>query len=347
LAFITVSIVEFIEQIKLFPVLDVRAPTEYTKGHIPGSISFPLLTDEERAKVGTIYKQNSRQDAIKVGLEIFGPKMRSMVEDVENNILHSTSEDNKTVLLHCWRGGMRSGGVAWLLDFYGFTVITLDGGYKKFRNWVLEQFTKEYDIKILGGYTGSGKTHILHEIQKNGLQVIDLEGLAHHKGSTFGNIGMPEQPSQEMFENLLALQLYNASKTNRTIWIEDESQRLGHVCIPNSLWKQLNTYPTYFLNIPFEERLDFIVAEYGELDQERLHQAILRIKKRLGGLETTNAIELLKKGDIKESFKILLTYYDKYYAKSFQKKSNTNNLIKIMECENIDATKNCASLLNI
>jgi tRNA 2-selenouridine synthase len=220
------------------------------------------------------------------------------------------------VLVYCWRGGMRSAGVAWLLDLYGFKVYTLVGGYKSYRNWVLKQFEKEYPFKIIGGYTGSGKTEVLHALAQQGETVIDLEGLACHRGSAFGNLGQPQQPKQEMFENLLANALAVASANNSTIWLEDESQRIGEVNIPISIFKYMRTCRVYFLDIPFEERLNYILKGYGSFDKEKLINATIRIKKRLGGLETKNAVNYLIEDDFLGAFGILLHYYDRLYTKS-------------------------------
>jgi len=216
LAIEKIHIEQFLQLAKGSPILDVRSPAEFAHAHIPGAYSLPLFSDEERKIVGTTYKQQSREAAIKVGLDFFGPKMRRMVEEVESffdkkvQIANGLPPDNgqqpsKIVLVHCWRGGMRSAGVAWLLDLYGFKVYTLIGGYKFFRCFVLRQFEVPFAFKILGGYTGSGKTEVLKQLARAGELIIDLEALANHKGSAFGNIGMPEQPSQEMFENLLAV----------------------------------------------------------------------------------------------------------------------------------------------
>src|SRR5437870_5405275 len=183
-----VSIAEFLKLSKNHPVLDVRSPGEYSHAHIPEAYSLPLFTDEERKVVGTAYKQESREKAIKIGLSYFGNKMVSMVEEVEKLIAdqnQANSTNSKSVLVHCWRGGMRSAGVAWLLDLYGFTVYTLSGGYKAYRNWVLKQFTKEYNIRIVGGFTGSAKTYVLEALRKKGEAVIDIEAIANHKGSAF------------------------------------------------------------------------------------------------------------------------------------------------------------------
>ena len=395
-----ITIDEFLLLAKTNPVLDVRSPGEYAHAHIPNAVSLPLFNDDERAKVGTTYKQQSREDAIKIGLDFFGPNMRGMVEKVEgiigswqravgkrqgavdkgqfakgNEFLEKVSnvEDSNyplqtanCVLLHCWRGGMRSAAVAWLLDLYGFKVYTLIGGYKTYRNWVLEQFTKEYNFNIIGGYTGSGKTLLLHALAKENNHIIDLEGLANHKGSALGALGNEPQPKQEMFENLLAkelddrqqttdnrqYQLYNESSklkepalnlhpsTFNSIWLEDESQRIGNLQIPMPLWYTMRKAPVYFVDIPFEERLNYLTDEYGIHPKADLVNAIMRIQKRLGGLETKNAINFLLENNFKESFRILLHYYDKYYLKGLKNRDDAENLIKNIPAETVDTEKN-------
>lgn len=336
---------EFIQLSKQFPVFDVRSEGEFLHAHIPEAYSLPLFNNEERKIVGTAYKQESKQKAIKIGLKYFGSKMVKMVEAVEK----ITAEKNtRTVLVHCWRGGMRSAGVAWLLDLYGFKVYTLVGGYKVYRNWVLKQFEQQYPIKIIGGYTGSGKTDLLIELGKRGESIIDLEGLAHHKGSAFGAMGQAPQPTQEMFENLLAealFQHHSALSGDKVIWMEDESQRIGEVNIPTVLFKQMRTKQVLFLEIPFEERLQYILKGYGQFSKEQLVNAIIRIKKRLGGLETKNAINCLLEDDVKGCFSILLKYYDKGYFAGSQKRDNPDQLICKIPSTKVDATTNAIQLL--
>ena len=357
-----INIEIFLELSKQYPVIDVRSPGEFNHAQIPGAYSLPLFTDQERKIVGTIYKQQSRETAIKIGLDFFGVKMKQMVEDVEQIVSsfepHAYSKEElvppppegvrgKPLLIHCWRGGMRSGAVAWLLDMYGFKVYTLEGGYKLFRKWVLEQFDKKYNLKILGGNTGSGKTLMLGELQNKGNNVIDLEGLANHKGSAFGGIGEKNQPSQEMFENLLALQLQantNPDKNSRPIWLEDESQRIGKLIIPNPFWEMMRESPVYFLDIPFKERLDFLVNTYGNFEKEKLEDAIGRIKKRLGGLEAKNAINFLSENNIRECFRILLHYYDKLYAKGLINRKNYESLLNIIPCQGVNSSVNLNKL---
>ena len=353
-----INIKTFLELSLQNPVIDVRSPGEYNHAHFPSAFSLPLFSDEERKIVGTAYKQQSREAAIKVGLDFFGVKMKGMVEEVEKIVdscqltvasentpsVNSQLTTTNSVLIYCWRGGMRSAGVAWLLDLYGFKVYTLVGGYKTFRRWALNEFQNEYDLKILGGYTGSGKTDLVREMQKDGVPVLDLEKIANHKGSAFGALGEEAQPSQEMFENLLALNIYritnspaNKSSANGTgaTWVEDESQRIGKLIIPELFWKQMRNSPVSFLDIPFEERLKYLVENYGRHDKTKLGEAILRIQKRLGGLETKNALALLSEDNVTECFRILLNYYDRLYRKGLQNRKNYESLLNIIPCESV------------
>ena len=365
-----VTIEEFLQLAKQHPVFDVRSPGEFVHAHIPGAISLPLFTDEERKVVGTAYKQESKQAAIKIGLDYYGVKMRKMVEEVELLIgdrkrlaekQATINEQSPTniVLVHCWRGGMRSAGVAWVLDLYGFKVYTLIGGYKVYRKWVLAQFEKEYAFKIIGGYTGSGKTLVMDELIKHQQPVIDLEALAHHKGSAFGALGQEPQPKQEMFENLLANRLADmgwplvdeehlqttSHQPPTCIWLEDESQRIGNLQIPMPLWYTMRKCPVYFLDIPFEERLDYLTKEYGKFTKEQLVNAIIRIQKRLGGLETKNAINYLLENNHKECFRILLTYYDKWYMKGLYNRENIEGLLNKIPCAGVDTEINTQKIL--
>lgn len=343
-----ITLERFLDFSETMPILDVRSPGEYMRAHIPGAYSLPLFTDEERKIVGTLYKQESRKKAIKAGLDFFGVKMRNLVETTEEilskhrapnrNAASNTdvsSDEKQPVLVHCWRGGMRSGAVAWLLDIYGFRVYTLDGGYKTFRRWVLEQFKKDYSFKILSGFTGSGKTEILQRLQKEGIPVIDLEGVAQHKGSAFGNLGMPMQSGQEMFENKLAINLKEIQSVRSSVWIEDESQRIGDVNLPTELWKQMRSQTVTFLDVPFEERLKYLVQQYGSFEKEKIEGGILRIKKRLGGLETKESLNALSENRIEDCFRVLLEYYDRGYKKGLAKRSASETKIQTVICETV------------
>ena len=327
--------------------IDVRSPAEFEHAHIPHALNLPLFDNEQRALIGTTYKKQSREAAIKVGLPLFGAKMLPMIETVEAWIKDRRKENDltkPTIYVHCWRGGMRSAAVAWLLDLYGYKVIQLTGGYKAYRNWVLAQFTIPYSLKVLGGYTGSGKTEILHALQEKNYAVIDLEGLAHHKGSAYGAIGQLPQPSQEMFENIIAEKLLEVNKKQKSIWIEDESQRIGTVLIPTPLFHLMRNSTCYFMTIPFEQRLNFIVEGYGSFDQKSLIEATMRIQKRLGGLETKTAIDFITAGALKEAFSILLKYYDKWYEKNAKNEVLPTIELIPVSSETVDPVHN-ASLL--
>ena len=357
-----IDIDQFLFLAKHHPVIDVRSPGEYNHAHIPGAYSLPLFSNEEREAVGTAYKQESREKAIKIGLDFFGPKMRKLVEEAESleGIRNKKSgigdeaasnsglpiPDSKILLLYCWRGGMRSAALAWLLDLYGFKIYLLTGGYKKFRKMVLDIFKQPFQLKILGGYTGSGKTEVLKEMEKLGETIIDLEGIANHKGSAFGNIGMPPQPSQEMFENILASKIYSINcelkekskapfRGGGGLWLEDESQRIGLVNIPKDFWNNMRSSPLYFLEIPFEERLKHLVKEYGDLDKQKMMDAISRIKDRLGSLEAKNAITNLQENNSSACFQILLKYYDKWYKKGLHNREGLNSLLHTIDCESV------------
>jgi tRNA 2-selenouridine synthase len=317
-----VSFAEYLTTYRHALLLDVRSPAEYGHAHIPGALSLPLFTDKERATVGTAYRHESREKAIKIGLKYFGPRMVNMLEQVENWTAQKLEAEPGgkgqrpfPIVVHCWRGGMRSAGVAWLLDLYGFEVYTIQGGYKSFRQWCMELFARSWPLRMLGGFTGSGKTDILRQLSLLGEPVIDLEGLACHRGSAFGNIDMPPQPTQEMFENKLAMALHDAAISHQPIWLEDESQRIGDVNIPGPLFQQMRHAPLLLLQIPFAERLKEVNRLYGTAPAGRLEKAILRIQKRLGGLETSHALKRLETGELLECFEILLRYYDRWYEK--------------------------------
>lgn len=382
LAIQKLTIHDFLQLAQSSPVFDVRSPGEYDHAHIPGAFNLPLFTDAERAVVGTAYKQQSRQAAIKIGLDYFGIKMKAIVEAVEDNVscfvlnaanqqrstansqrptaniqqsANNAQQETRNVLVHCWRGGMRSAGIAWLLDLYGFKVYTLAGGYKAYRKWVRDQFEKKYPLTVLGGYTGSGKTLVLHQMKEAGFPVIDLEALACHKGSAFGAVDEP-QPTQEMFENRLATALHSVNATSvslnnelhpgRDLFIEDESQRIGNLKIPDPFWKQMRSSSVLFIDIPFEERLNYLTAEYGKKEKEKLLNAIVRIQKRLGGLETKNAVNFLLEDNYKECFRILLKYYDKSYTKGLYNRDDAAGLIKKIRGTGVDAKNNIDLLMN-
>jgi tRNA 2-selenouridine synthase len=331
------GIEEFLALRDRFPVFDVRTPAEYEKGHIPGAHNLPLFSDVERALVGTTYQKAGREAAVLEGLEYVGPKMRQMIETVQK------VTPGKTVLLLCWRGGMRSSSVAWLLNVYGYEVHLLKGGYKAFRNYVLQTFEIPRNIIILSGHTGSGKSDVLEQLKQMEEQVIDLEGLAHHKGSAFGGLGELPQPTQQKFENQLAF-LWRSVDAERPLWLEDESQKIGSRMIPQPLWQQMRNARVIFLKVPFESRVERLTREYGVFRKTELVESIEKLRTRLGGLQVKKALEALAQDDLKLCCEILLRhYYDKTYLHGLNRRNPKT--IYTLETDTPDPQKNAERLL--
>ncbi len=312
-----ISIQDYFNISEKLALIDVRSPGEFKKGHIKGAVNIPLFSDKERAKVGTLYKQKGREEAILEGLEIVGTKLKQLVTDIKK------ISNKKPVVLYCWRGGMRSGSVAWLLSTAGLNVYVIKGGYKAFRNLVLEEFAKPYKLIMLGGPTGSKKTEILHCLKQKGEQLIDLEALAYHKGSAFGNLEGAEQPDTETFENNLAACLIPLNMEKR-IWVEDESKTIGTAHIPTAFWEKMKKAPLIYLELPLQNRIDYLVNVYGKYPKENLQQAIDKIKKRLGGLAYKEASEALFNNNFKKTAAIMLQYYDAaYYYNSYKREDKS------------------------
>jgi len=298
---------ELLNMYSSLPMLDVRSEGEYAQGHIPGAINMPLFNNEERAVVGTLYKQTGKEAALEKGLEFVGPKMASMVRQARE-----IAGASKKIALYCWRGGMRSGSIAWLLETAGLEVFLLQGGYKAYRRAVLELFDQPLPLKILGGYTGSAKTEILQEMKTMGVQVIDLEALAHHKGSAFGALGQPQQPTSEQFENELYRQLCQMD-LSQPIWMEDESRNMGKVYLPQQLYRRIQECSMYFIERPLKVRVEFLMQHYGIFPISALEEAIHKIKKRLGDELFRYILEQLHAGNLRDVCTKLLNYYDRAY----------------------------------
>jgi tRNA 2-selenouridine synthase len=312
-----IPIHEFLEKAKKIKVIDVRSPKEFQKGHIPQAYNLPLFSDEERAKVGKMYKHEGTKAAILLGMKLVGPKMAGICRQLE-----MVTDNNKEILLYCWRGGMRSNSMAWLFETYGYKTYTLIRGYKAYRNEVIQAFSKKTELVNIGGMTGSGKTQILQELQNIGEQTIDLETVAHHKGSAFGFIGQQAQPTSEQFENDLH-SIWQTIDFSRIVWIEDESIMIGNVFIPEKLWKQMQESPVIVIEMDKSLRINRLVNEYSTTDNELLIIAIERITKKLGGLNTKQAIEAVKMRDFHKAADIILSYYDKAYHLCLDKKDNS------------------------
>jgi tRNA 2-selenouridine synthase len=320
------------------PFADVRSPAEYAHGHIPGAASLPLFTDEERARVGTTYKQQGREAAILLGFELTGPKWAGFIRQAME------ITPGKKIAVHCWRGGMRSAAMAWALDLYGFDVYTLKGGYKAWRRWVLDRMEQPYCLRILGGMTGSGKTKVLEKLKAAGEQVVDLEDLAQHQGSSYGTLNRLVQPTQEQFENNLALQLSLLDR-DHPIWLEDESQNIGRCLLPKPFWMQMRSAFLFDLQVPLEQRVKSLTQEYGLLDKDFLIECTERIHKRLGPEQTKNAIAAITAGQMEEFIRLVLVYYDKTYRKGLTARDKEK--IMPVPVNDTDAIRNASLLLSL
>jgi tRNA 2-selenouridine synthase len=288
------------------PLIDVRSPGEYTKGHIPGAFSLPLFTDDERRQVGTTYKQVGSKEAFQLGLDMVGPKMSYFVQMGEK-LSHQGQ-----VKLYCWRGGKRSQSIGWLLQQAGLKVMVLCGGYRSYRQEAIKQLSEPAKLVVIGGHTGSGKTEILKRLQLLGEQVLDLEELANHRGSAFGGIGQPAQPSNEQFFNKIWEQWRQMDRA-RTIWVENESLCIGRVVVPEPLLAQMKKAPLLLLSAPMVLRVQYLLDLYGGQPKKEIESAISKISKKLGLLDTRQALYNLAEGDLTAVVNRLIQYYDKCY----------------------------------
>jgi tRNA 2-selenouridine synthase len=292
-----------------FAWVDVRSEGEFAHARVPGAINAPVLNNEQRHLVGLRYKQNGSTAAVRLGLQLVGPEFDRYFD----RLLELSK--NRPVLMHCWRGGLRSHIASTLLAWNNQPVYLLQGGYKAYRTWALERVNHPPEMMVLGGHTGSGKTEILQRLQTEGVPTLDLEGLAHHKGSAFGGLGQKEQPSNEQFENTLALALWWHQRLNAAapIWVENESRNIGKCALPNGFFKALSEAPVLALGVSRAQRADRLLNEYGHFDKALLSEKTAALQRRLGPQHEKAAQEALAEGRMMDWMLILLDYYDKAY----------------------------------
>jgi len=302
-------------------VLDVRSPGEFSLGHIPGAVNLPLFTDKERAQVGTIYRREGKLNAIRLGWDLVTPKVSELIEEIERAVSDGVAK------VHCWRGGMRSEGFAELTKVVGLETVRLEGGYKAYRRWCHEIFERPAEYRIVGGLTGTGKTGILKELEKMGEQILDLENLANHRGSAFGTIGMPDQPTTEQFHNDMAMALARFDPA-KPIWIEDESRMIGTCHIPDKFFLKMRNSSLYIVERPLEKRLEILNRVYGVSRPEGFIEAVEKIKKKLGGKKTQDVIEMITDGKLKEACTEVLKYYDSAYKYDVSRRNQKINRIR-------------------
>ncbi len=301
-----IELEEFLSLRKSHPLLDARSEKEFAQSHIPGSHNLPILDNEEREVVGTLYKQEGNQAAVLKGFGLVGPRFH----EIQKKALEEYPD--KSILIYCWRGGMRSQILSWLLGMVGFKVYRLKGGYKNYRSRTFEMVRANWNLLVLAGRTGTGKTRLLKELTKSGEQIIDLEGLANHKGSSFGGIGQDPQPSVEQFENLLAEKLGKLNP-DKLIWVENESRRIGRVILPDQLYHQMLEAPLVSIEKSRAERIELIKEEYGDLANQELVEAVIRLEKKLGGLRTKEIVSAIRNNEQEKWIEMTLGYYDKAY----------------------------------
>lgn len=308
-------------------IIDVRTPAEYAQGRIPGSINLPLFSNEERAILGTVYKQQGHSTAVNLGLKLVGPKLSELAATAKGHA------GNGEARVHCWRGGMRSSSMSWLLRTVGIRTTTLTGGYKAYRRWTLDLFKQPLLLYVVGGLTGSGKTQMLRAMRNLGEQVLDLEELAHHRGSSFGMLGMPPQPTNEQFENEIAMQL-SAFDLQRPIWVEDESHMIGRCKIPDALIEAMHTAPLFFVERAMEERMEILLHDYAKIERSELILATERIKRRLGAERTKSIVENIDQGKYREAIEMILRYYDASYRYEIGRRQQPIHYIHEKELSN-------------
>ena len=332
------NIIRFLELSENIPIADVRSPSEFNFGHIPGAVNIPLFDDKEREAVGIKFKKKGRSAAIIEGLKCAGPALVSKLK------LGLKIADNGKLLVHCWRGGMRSEAMAWLFSLSDIEVNVLDGGYKSYRHHVLESLSEKRKMIVLGGMTGSSKTYILSYLKSSGQQVIDLEQLANHKGSAFGALGQPPQPTSEQLGNML---FNDCRKLNSDLpfWVEDESRNIGSIIMPDTFNLNMQETPTIVLVMDIETRLPRLMEEYSAYPPEILEASVLKISKRLGGDKTRDAITAVETADFAKAIEIVLYYYDKAYLFGLKKKESKNIFYVKTDTDNIET--NAMKLLEV
>lgn len=308
-----VSIDEFLKLRAALPVADVRSEKEFEEGHIRKAANIPILNNEERIAVGTDYKQKGQSEAIKTGFRLVGPRFLEIINQAEH--LAKGTE----LLVHCWRGGMRSSNFCQILGMAKVGTIQLQGGYKAYREKALDAYKMPMQLCMIGGLTGSGKSEVLRALARRGEQILDLEKLANHKGSVFGGLMMAAQPTTEQFQNDLFEEIRDLDLSKR-VWVEDESIAIGKIFLPEPFWRRMSAAPVFDVSVDKPARIERLVREYGGADKVAFLAAMESISKKLGGQHFKAARENLLAGDMASTIEILLTYYDKAYSTGLKNK---------------------------
>lgn len=295
-------------------LVDVRTPLEYDEDHIPGAINVPLLTNEERVEIGTLYKQTGPHQARVRGLELTARRFPAMVDEI------GRAAAGRPILVYCWRGGLRSKTVTSILELTGFRAVQLKGGYKSYRNHVVaffEDFRSPGPLVVVHGLTGTGKTAFLLGLKNDHFSVVDLEGLACHRGSAFGELGLSQTLTQKWFESLL----WNAFRrlpAGRPVLVEGESRRIGRVSLPGSLYDVMREGIKVWCEADLSTRVERLIAEYGLPEyRQGMAEALGRIRKKLGGEKFVEISGYLERWELEPFMReLMVSYYDRLYYKT-------------------------------
>ncbi|MBK5273459.1 MAG: tRNA 2-selenouridine(34) synthase MnmH [Desulfuromonadales bacterium] len=295
-------------------IIDVRTPLEFAEDHLPGAVNVPILTNEERVEIGTLYKQTGPQQARQRGLELTCGRFGAMVGEIVARAA------GRPILTYCWRGGLRSLSMAILLEMSGYPVVQLRGGYKAFRNMVMdsfEDFMPPVPLIVVHGMTGTGKTTFINGLDQLKWTSIDLEGLAVHRGSAFGEVGLDQSLSQKRFDTLL-WDDFRRAPTDRPIVLEGESQRIGRISLPGNLYEVMADSCKIWCNASLETRVRRLAVEYAREEyRPAMAAALERIRKKLGGQRYAELSGMLSSWDIEGLGRGLIEhYYDKLYYKN-------------------------------
>lgn len=301
---------------KKYILIDARSPAEFLAEGIPGAINIPALLDDERAIVGTAYKQISKDDAKKIGIDSITKRLPEIFQEI-----NSLSKEYKHMYFYCAKGGMRSGTLTALFSSLGYNVEKLQGGYQAYRKYILDtlpELNKNVKYIVIHGKTAVGKTRLLKELKNRGYNSLDLEGLAHHKGSFFGSLCETSPQNQKKFES----SLFNFFKTNSPTYVivESESKRIGNVYIPDCIYNSILEGIHLFADTSIENRVEFALEDYSKANKENIKECILKVGRYTSKEYIDNLLILLEKDNLKAVSKILMEdYYDKLYEKSIIK----------------------------
>ncbi len=294
-------------------IIDVRTPAEFAETTIPGAVNVPIFSNEERIEVGTAFKQQGKKDARKLGVRLVAPKIPKLLDQVEE----LRQGHPGPVIVFCWRGGMRSLAMTSFMNLAGIPAQQLLGGHKGFRRKILDYF--EYQqwppVFVLRGLTGTGKTRVLQELAEMDYPVVDLEGLANHRGSAFGALGLQPQPSQKQFEALLWARL-DELKDSPYLVTEGESLHIGRVMVPKRFHLAMQTQTSVWITAALDVRTRIILEDYPALDQlkEQFQKPINALKERLGRKVISEFLALLEAGQWEQLVReLMVRYYDPLY----------------------------------